>query len=206
MDLGRKLARLTTNAVMRNPRLWRLFRGVTRRQFHSLAPRWETILTPDHLAPYERALEALPSPPRRALDLGTGTGAGALAIAHRFPDAEVTGADLAEGMLAEARGKLPPELTGRVHFDLADASELPYADGSFDLVAHANMIPFFDELARVLEPGGYTLFAFSGGAETPIYVRPERLRAELERRGFTDFASFETGRGTALLARRGVDS
>jgi ubiquinone/menaquinone biosynthesis C-methylase UbiE len=206
MELGRKFARLTTNAVMRNPRLWRLFRGLTRRQFHSLAPRWDTILTPDHLAPYERALEALPSPPRRALDLGTGTGVGALAIARRFPDADVTGADLAEGMLAQARRKLPPELDGRVHFDLADASELPYADNSFDLVAHVNMIPFFDELARVLEPGGYTLFAFSGGSETPIYVAPERLRAELERRGFTDFASFETGRGTAFLARGPVDS
>ena len=54
----------------------------------------------------------------------------------------------------------------------------------------------------VLAPGGSVVFAFSGGAETPIYVPPERLRGELEHRGFTDFAAFETGRGTAFLARK----
>jgi ubiquinone/menaquinone biosynthesis C-methylase UbiE len=105
-------------------------------------------------------------------------------------------------MVAEARRKLPPELTGRLRFELADASALPYADGSFDLVAHSNMIPFFDEAARVLTPGGFVLFAFSSGSETPIYVSDERLRTQLERRGFTDFAEFSTGRGTSFLARK----
>jgi ubiquinone/menaquinone biosynthesis C-methylase UbiE len=88
-------------------------------------------------------------------------------------------------------------------FEQADASALPYADRSFNLVAHANMIPFFDEVARVLAPGGQALFAFSSGSETPIYVPSERLRAELVRRGFTEFADFTVARGTALLARKG---
>ncbi len=39
---------------------------------------------------------------------------------------------------------------------------------------------------------------------TPIYVSPKRLRAELERRGFTDFADFAPAQGTALLARKGL--
>ena len=65
------------------------------------------------------------------------------------------------------------------------------------------MIPFFDELTRVLAPGGQVLFAFSGGDATPIYVAPERLRAELEGRGFTEFADFAAGHGTALVARKG---
>ena len=95
------------------------------------------------------------------------------------------------------------DLRDRVAFEPADASALPYADGSFQLVAHANMIPFFDELTRVLAPGGQVLFAFSGGDATPIYVAPERLRAELEGRGFTEFADFAAGHGTALLARKG---
>ena len=55
------------------------------------------------------------------------------------------------------------------------------------------MIPFFDELARVVAPGGAVVFSFSGGAETPIYVPPERLRTELGRRGFADFAEFSAG-------------
>ena len=64
------------------------------------------------------------------------------------------------------------------------------------------MIPFFDELARVVAPGGWVLFAFSAGPETPIYVPPERLRAELSVRGFMDFAEFAAGNGTALVARK----
>ena len=66
---------------------------------------------------------------------------------------------------------------------------------SFDLVTLANMIPFFDELAACVAPGGSVLFAFSVGAETPIYVPPERLRAELAERGFTDFAEFAPAAG-----------
>jgi hypothetical protein len=65
------------------------------------------------------------------------------------------------------------------------------------------MIPFFDELTRVVAPGGRVVFGFSAGPATPIYVPAERLRAELARRGFTDFAEVAAGPGTALLARKG---
>ncbi len=201
--VGRKFARLATNAAVRNPRVWRFFRPLIRWQFDSLAPVWASMQLEDSLASYEAGLEALPARPARALDLGTGTGAGAVAIARRFPQAEVVGADLSDAMLAEARRRLPDELRARVDFQQADASALPFADGSFELVAHANMIPFFDELARVLASGGHALFAFSGGPTTPIYVTPGTLRAELERRGFTDFAELAVGRGNGLLARKG---
>jgi ubiquinone/menaquinone biosynthesis C-methylase UbiE len=202
-ELGQKFARFTTNAVLRSPRLWRVFRPLVRRQFDSIAAEWDAMRVADHLAPYEHALEAVDPVPARAIDLGTGTGQGAFAIARHFPAAEVVGADLADRMLDEARRKTPDDLRGRVRFEHADASALPYGNGSFQLVAHANMIPFFDELARVLSPGGQALFAFSSGASTPIYVPSERLREELEARGFTDFAEFAAGNGTALLARKG---
>jgi len=173
-----------------------------RKQFDAIAAEWDTMRDADHLAPYERALQAVVPAPARALDLGTGTGQGAFAIARRFRETEVVGADLSKRMLAEARSKTPPELDSRIRFERADASALPYADRSFELVAHANMIPFFDELDRVLAPGGQALFAFSVGAETPIYVSSERLRKELSRRGFAEFAEFTAGKGSALLARK----
>jgi SAM-dependent methyltransferase len=201
--LGQKFARLSTNAVLRSPRLWRFFRPLVRKQFDAIAGNWDTMRDPTHLAPYEAALAVVDPTPARALDLGTGTGQGAFAIARRFPDAEVVGVDLADAMLAEARRKTPAELAERVRFESGDASALPFPDASFDLVAHANMIPFFDELARVLAPGGQAVFAFSLGAGTPIYVSPGRLRQELASRGFTDFAEFTAGKGTALLARNG---
>ena len=201
-ELGQKFARLSTNAVVRSPRLWRLFRPLVRKQFDAIAGDWDTMRDPTHLAPYEAALAAVDPAPARALDLGTGTGQGAFAIARRFPGTEVVGVDLADAMLAEARRKTPAELAERLEFENGDASSLPFPDGWFDLVAHANMIPFFDELARVLAPGGQAVFAFSAGPGTPIYVPPERLREELASRGFTEFAEFAAGKGTALLARK----
>jgi SAM-dependent methyltransferase len=200
--LGRRFARVATNAVLRRPALWRLFRRPLRLQFERLAPRWDAMRDPEHLAAYEAALAALDRPPRRALDLGTGTGEGALAIARRFPDAEVVGVDLAPAMIEAARRKVSPELGGRVSFEQGDASRLACADGSFDLVALANMIPFFDELTRVLADDGAVVFGFSSGPQTPIYVAPERLRSELGRRGFADFAEFSVADGTAFLAHR----
>ena len=196
---GRRFARLATVAVSRAPRLWPLFRSALRFQFQTLAPRWDELLRDDHLAPYEAALDAVPDA-RKAVDLGTGTGAGAFALARRFPQAEILGIDLAEAMIETARRKTPPELADRVRFEVADASRLPYADDTFDLVALTNMIPFFDELARVTAPGGRAVIAFASGHETPIYVPLERVRAELAARGFSQFAEVSAARGTALVA------
>jgi ubiquinone/menaquinone biosynthesis C-methylase UbiE len=190
--------RLATNTVVRWPALWPVFRPLVRRQFSRLAPVWAEMRGEDSLAPFEAALDRVDGTVRRALDVGTGTGAGALAIAKRFPNAEIVGLDVSAAMLEEARRLAPG-----VEFVEGDASALPFGAGEFDLVAHANMIPFPDETARVLRPGGWTLYAFSAGPETPIYVAPDRLRRELERRGFTDFAEIAAGRGNAVLARRG---
>jgi SAM-dependent methyltransferase len=201
-ELGRKFARLATNLVMRSPRLWFLVRGPIRLQFDRLAPRWDAMRRPGAYAAYEAALDRVDPRPRLALDLGTGTGGAAFAIARRFPEAEVVGVDLSPSMLEQARANVPEELRGRVSFELADASHLPHDDASVDLIGLSNMIPFFDELDRVLAPGGSLIVAFSGGAGTPIYVGPERLRAELGRRGFSDFAEISIDPGTAMLARK----
>lgn len=202
-SLTQRFCRVTTDLVVREPRLWVLLRWPMRVIFDRLAPQWDEIRSSvDAYAPYEAALERVEPTPKRALDLGTGTGGAAFLIARRFPDAEVTGTDIAERMVEQARQNLDDDLRGRVRFDVADASKLPYGDASFDLVGLSNMIPFFDELDRVLALGGSVIVAFSGGAGTPIYVSPERLRAELARRGFSDFADFSTDPGTALLARK----
>jgi ubiquinone/menaquinone biosynthesis C-methylase UbiE len=206
VTLGQRFARIATQVVVRRPMLWRLFRRPLTRQFDRLATVWDGIRSPGHLASFEAALELVPEPPRRALDLGTGTGDGALAIARRWPSTEVVGVDIAEAMVERAREKTPPELDARVRFERADAAALPYPDGAFDLVALANMIPFFDELARVVAPGGRVLFAYSLGPETPIYVPPEVLRDELAARGFGSFAELARGPGTALLGEKRRDA
>ena len=196
-----KLARLATTAVVRRPLLWTLLRSPLRKMFDGLAPTWETRIGPHHLGALLLALEGAEAPPR-ALDLGTGTGAAARAVAARYPEAEVTGVDLSAAMIGEAERRLPGELSGRVRFAVADASGLPFEDGAFALVTLMNMIPFFDELARVTAPGGTVVLSFSRGAETPIYVPFDRLRRQLEGRGFAEFADFSAGPATALRATR----
>ena len=85
---------------------------------------------------------------------------------------------------------------------MADGSQLPFPDGSFDLVVLQNVIPFFDELGRVVRPGGHVIFAFSRGAETPIWVPPDTLRARLGEVGFGDVEELAAGEGVAVLAAR----
>jgi SAM-dependent methyltransferase len=199
--LGRRFARFVTDCVVASPRLWRIFRVPLRRQFDRLAPVWEGRRGPEALAPLVAALDRLEAP-RRALDLGTGTGKAARLMAERFPRAEVVGIDLAPAMIEEARRLLPRELASRVRFEVADASALPFADGEFELVVLLNMIPFFDELARVTAPRGWLVIVSSLGPSTPIYVAPGTLRAQLSARGFGEFEELAAGTGTALLARR----
>jgi ubiquinone/menaquinone biosynthesis C-methylase UbiE len=199
VNFGQRFARLTTDIVVRRPALWRLFRRATQRQFDKLAPVWDARRDASAFASVHAALDDLTEPPERVLDLGTGTGSVARLVAERFPAAEIVGADLSERMIAEARALTADE---RIHYVVADARRLPFEDAAFDLVTLANMIPFFDEVARVVSPGGHVVFSFSAGPTTPIYVPPERLRAELGRRGFADIKELSAGRGTGLIATK----
>jgi SAM-dependent methyltransferase len=197
MTAGQRFARLVTDVVVRVPFAWRLFRGPLTRSFDRLAPTWEGRISDERLAPLKAALGGLAEPPATVLDLGTGTGRVARIVAEAWPQTKVVGANVSPGMIDEAR-----RLGGNIHYDVADASRLPYEDGAFELVTLSNMIPFFDELARVTAPGGSVIVAYTMGDRTPIYVHFERVRAELERRGFTHVADFDAGTGTALLARK----
>ncbi|HEY2326333.1 MAG TPA: class I SAM-dependent methyltransferase [Gaiellaceae bacterium] len=196
-----KLARWTTNVVTRVPFLWRVMGGALTRRFDELSTDWESKrLSPEHLVSFNAALDRIGTPPRQILDLGTGTGAAARAMAKRWPDAQILGIDASQGMIREARSRAS---SARETYELADASALDLADGAFDLVAMVNMIPFYDELARVTAPGGTLVAAYSRGADTPIYVPLERFRRELERRGFTQIAEIAAGAGVSLLAVKG---
>jgi SAM-dependent methyltransferase len=199
-NLGQRFARLVTNLVVRWPASWRLFRGLMRVQFDKLAPVWDRGRDPSAFAALEQALAAIDGEIRSALDVGTGTGEAALAVLRRWPNARLLGIDLSAPMIAEARRKVPPE--ANVEFRVGDAAKVDMSAGVFDLVTAANMIPFFDELARLIAPRGYLVVSFSVGAATPIFVTPQRLRAELAQRGFADFAEFSSGRSTAFLARK----
>lgn len=193
---GQRFARFVTDAVVRRPRLWVLFRGPFRRMFDRLAPEWDgTRVSEAHLEPLVAGLARVESPPARVLDIATGTGAAARAAAARWPGAQVVGVDVSPQMVREAQARAGSE---RERYEVGDASRLPFGDGEFDLVVQLNAITFFDELARVTAPGGRVVVAFSRGDATPIWVSLDRVRSELERRGFGGFE--EPAPGRSLLA------
>ncbi len=94
----------------------------------------------------------------RVLDVATGTGDLALEIQKRCPAAEVVGTDFCEPMLEQARRR------GLGQTVVADALDLPFADGEFDVLTVAfglrNMADWaagLREMARVLRAGGLLL-------------------------------------------------
>ena len=94
----------------------------------------------------------------RVLDVCAGNGNATLAAARRFAD--VTSTDYVPELLQ--RGRMRAEAEGlRVRFEEADVEQLPYADGSFDVVLSTFGVMFTpdqekaaEELVRVCEPGG----------------------------------------------------
>jgi ubiquinone/menaquinone biosynthesis C-methylase UbiE len=98
----------------------------------------------------------------RVLDVGTGTGAIAVKMSLKRPDLSVTGIDLSDGMLEAAREAIrQASLQRRVRVRRANARRIPFRRGCFDLVISNSLlhhlpdpVPAFDEMARVLAPGG----------------------------------------------------
>jgi arsenite methyltransferase len=98
----------------------------------------------------------------RVLDLGSGAGTDSLIAAQMVgPQGRVTGIDMTEAMLAKARAAAAEMGVANVDFVEAEAENLPFSDGSFDVVISNGVIDLipdkdavFAELFRVLAPAG----------------------------------------------------
>jgi len=198
------VGRAVNNIAARAPWLWPVLRGPVRRYFSELAVGWDDRTGAggvEHLEPLAAAVLHVSPAPERILDVGCGTGAGTLFLAREFPQARVRGVDLSEEMVHAAVAKVGLDPEGRVAFRVGDASSLPYAEDSFDLVAQLNMPPFFAELARVLRPGGQVIVASSWGPETPFYTSPSLLRWKFLQHGIEPVEVGDAGRGTFYVGR-----
>jgi 2-polyprenyl-3-methyl-5-hydroxy-6-metoxy-1,4-benzoquinol methylase len=112
------------------------------------------LIEAEHIARYQWASQAASG--RTVLDAGCGTAYGS-AILAEAKASSVIGVDIAEAVLKAAA----PTMPDRVRLEAGDVCQLPYEDGSFELVVCFEVIEHLeqplaalDELVRVLAPSG----------------------------------------------------
>lgn len=109
--------------------------------------------------------------PERVLDLGAGTGTGTRGLRRQYPEAELVALDCSPAMLGEleSRAGFRERWRGRTLTVCADAHALPFPDHAFELVFSSLTLQWcenpgrvFQEIFRVLKPGGALLFSTLG--------------------------------------------
>jgi len=127
-------------------------------------------------------------PGMRLLDLGCGTATLTILVKQLHPTVDVVGIDGDPDVLAIARAKV--QRTGEdIALDHGMADQLPYADRSFDRVLSSLVFHHlnkhskqraFQEIFRVLRPGGKLIFVDIGPPHTPWTRLISRFIARLE--------------------------
>lgn len=140
-------------------------------------------------------------PGARVLDLGCGTG---LELGYYFelaPEAEVTGIDLAPGMLDALRAKFPEKSLTLI---LGSYFEVPFGEDAFDAAVSAESlhhftkeekVPLYTRLRKALKHGGFFILTdyFAGSAEEERFRRAELLRLKKEQNVAEDaFVHYDT--------------
>ena len=129
-------------------------------QFSQQAEAYAALVNKASGPAKEPLIEALaPALTDRVLDVGCGTGQFAVAIAPLV--AHAAGADLTPAMLDKARAWQAKAGVVNVDWLQADSTDLPVADGAFDIVTSRSMLHHaadpaatLAEMRRVCAPGG----------------------------------------------------
>jgi ubiquinone/menaquinone biosynthesis C-methylase UbiE len=114
-----------------------------------------------------------------AVDLGCGAGQLVLEMTQQAPGLHVTGIDLSEKMLADARQSTQQAgLEDRVNFRMGNVEEIPFPDQSLDLVISTvslhhwtEPVKVLNEIDRILKPGGaFYIFDLRRDMALPFYL------------------------------------
>lgn len=109
------------------------------------------------------------------LDVATGTGIAATAIAPHLPRGKVTGIDLSEGMLAQARARAQSLGLTNIELHAMDMQDIGFDDARFDaancsfgLFFLPDMLGLLQHIASKVKPGGQVVASsFSHGSFEP---------------------------------------
>ena len=138
-----------------------------RAHFDSRAPTWGKYYEangPMQNRPerFVKALESRLTSGQAVLDFGCGTGQITRAIAKRAW--RVTGCDVSDRMLEQARAATDSNRVNWVKIAETDGNNLPFSDASFDAVIASSVFEYLDdpsgtlgEIFRVLRVGGWAL-------------------------------------------------
>jgi SAM-dependent methyltransferase len=145
------------------------------------------------------------APGRQALEIGCGTGIFLEQVARS--GAALHAVDLSTDLLDQARRRVAS--LSNVTLARGNAEQLPFRDGSFDVVYgssilhHLHLEAALGEAFRVLRPGGRLVFA-EPNALNPQLLLLFRVRSLRERFGVSpDELTFSRFRARAVLARAG---
>ncbi|HWE40368.1 MAG TPA: class I SAM-dependent methyltransferase [Isosphaeraceae bacterium] len=121
--------------------------------------------------------------PTDILDLGCGDGSLSLPLLNE--QSRLTLVDVTEGMLAEARSRVPAELADRVTTILGDLNAVDLPPESFDLVLCMGVLAHvespeavIDKLCTLLRPGGMMIVTVSSGAHVMGWLRKMYMRVK----------------------------
>ena len=163
-------------------------RNRVRKAFSSQAAEYDryAVVQKRVVARLLSSLHELDLSPECLLDIGAGTGTFLGWLNGLYPQACITGADLAFGMCAASMSTFPEGARGGII--CADAEHLPFAGGSFDLVVSTSTfqwLPRLDdaisEAYRVMAPGAYFTLALFG--EKTLYELRNSYRRAAEQLG-----------------------
>ncbi|GAA0452247.1 class I SAM-dependent methyltransferase [Alkalibacillus silvisoli] len=145
------------------------------------------------------------------LDLGCGDGYGSYKLWHRGYD--VTGVDLSNEMITLCHHRMNDEMD-QLMFEQADMLDLPFKHDTFDSLIAINSLEWtevpakaFDEISRVIKPGGYLLFGILGPTAGPRAHSYNRIYGEdviCNTMMPWEFEKLATEQGYSIIGSEGV--
>lgn len=150
--------------------------------FTELAPRYEEVVDSElsrfwgwsYAGFVDCLLQMTPiAKKKNMLDLATGTGVIPIkVVSEKLNENPIHGLDITRSMLLRAQRKTRDcGIQDKVHLVCASAMEIPYANGSFDLVTcalathHMDVQQLLSETYRILSPDGMLSMADVGGSD-----------------------------------------